>query len=47
MKSKHKGTLYSLLARNYILFTMTLLLLGGGVYLLWDNYLAGAYAEDD
>ena len=49
MKSKKKlsGSLFGLLARSYLLFTLTLLIIAGGIFLLWNNYLASFYALSD
>lgn len=41
------GGLFRLLARNYLLFTLALMLLAGGVYMLWSYKLEKVYAETD
>lgn len=48
MKSRTKsGSLFGLLTRNYLLFTLVLLLIAGGVYLAWNAKLDSVYAETD
>ena len=48
MKSKKpSGSLFRLLARSYLLFTLTLLVIAGGIFLLWNNYLSSYYALSD
>lgn len=48
MKNKKlSGSLFGLLARSYLLFTLTLLAIAGGIFLLWNNYLASFYATSD
>lgn len=37
MKNKASGSLFGLLTRNYLLFTLVLFLITGGVYLLWSG----------
>lgn len=44
---KNLGSLFRLLARSYLLFTLTLLLIAGGIFLLWNNYLSSYYALSD
>lgn len=44
---KNSGSLFGLLARSYLLFTLTLLVIAGGIFLLWNNYLASFYALSD
>ena len=44
MKNKSaRGSLYSLLVRNYLLFTLTLLVMAGVVFLLWNSWLNSLY----
>ena len=38
-----RGSLFGLLAKNYLLFTLTLLAIGGGVFLLWNTWLDQIY----
>lgn len=48
MKNKRKaGSLFGLLSRNYLLFTMTLLAIAGGLYLAWNSYLDRLYQPAD
>ncbi len=48
MKNKRgAGSLFGLLARNYLLFTLTLLLIAGGIYLLWNSQLDRAFESAD
>lgn len=42
-----RGSLFGLLAKNYLLFTLTLLSIGGGVFLLWDAWLDTIYRPVD
>lgn len=44
MKNKSSGrSLYGLLARNYLLFTLTLLLIAGGLYYFWNMQINRLY----
>ena len=44
MKNKRpSGSLFSLLARSYLLFTLTLLLIVVGIFLLWNYHLSSLY----
>ena len=48
--SEHKkasGGLFGLLARQYLLFTLTLLLIGAALFSLWDWYTARQYQATD
>lgn len=48
MKNKaSSGTLFRLLVRSYLLFTLTLLLIAGGVFCLWNLSLDRAYQSSD
>ncbi len=50
MKSKRNrapGSLFALLARSFLLFTLTLLLIAGGVFLLWNWWLGRLYQPTD
>ena len=48
MKNKaSSGTLFRLLVRSYLLFTLTLLLIAGGVFCLWNFSLDRAYQPSD
>ena len=48
MKSKPvPGSLFSLLVRNYLLFTLTLLVIAGGLFRLWDKQLERLYQPPD
>ena len=48
MKSnKNSGSLFRLLARSYLLFTLTLLIIVGGIFTLWNHYLNSLYAPSD
>lgn len=48
MKSKPvPGSLFSLLVRNYLLFTLTLLVIAGGIFRLWDKQLERLYQPPD
>ena len=48
MKSKPvPGSLFSLLVRNYLLFTLTLLLIAGGIFLLWNTWLDRLFRPAD
>ena len=48
MKSKREpGSLFLLLARSYLLFTLTLLVIAGGVFLLWNWWLGRLYQPAD
>ena len=42
-----RGSLFGLLAKNYLLFTLTLLIIGGSVFLLWNTWLDGIYRPVD
>ena len=44
---KHPGSLFGLLARNYLLFTLTLLAIATTLFLLWDHQLAAVYRASD
>ncbi len=45
MKNKRSpGGLFGLLARSYLLFTLTLLVIIAGVFILWGIYIAQVYA---
>lgn len=46
MKHKESG-LFFLLAKNYLLFTVTLFLITGSVYFMWDSYVESLYESDD
>lgn len=37
MKSNARKSLFSLLVKNYLAFTLALLFIAGGVYLLWNG----------
>ena len=41
------GSLFGLLTRGYVLFTLLLLALGGGVFLLWNAWLTAPYRASD
>ena len=41
------GSLFGLLARNYLLFTLTLLTIAAGLFLLWNNRLYRLYYPVD
>ena len=44
MKNKSaRGSLYGLLVRNYLLFTLTLLVMAAVVFLLWNSWLNSLY----
>ena len=44
MKNKTlRGSLFGLLARSYLLFTLVLLLITGGVFSLWNAWMGGLY----
>lgn len=44
MKNRtREGSLFGLLTRNYLLFTLTLLLIAGGVFYLWDIRIDALY----
>ena len=48
MKSKKpSGSLFSLLARSYLLFTLTLLVIAVGIFLLWNRHLSSLYRPAD
>ena len=48
MKSKPvPGSLFGLLVRNYLLFTLTLLLIAGGIFLLWNAWLDRLFRPAD
>ena len=48
MKNKPaSGSLFGLLVRNYLLFTLTLLAIAGGIFFLWDRWLAQLYQPAD
>ena len=48
MKNKNlSGSLFTLLAKNYLLFTFTLLAIAGAVFLLWDASLSKLYQSSD
>lgn len=48
MKSKPvPGSLFGLLVRNYLLFTLTLLLIAGGIFLLWNTWLDRLFRPAD
>ena len=48
MKSKPvPGSLFGLLVRNYLLFTLTLLAITGGIFLLWNLWLERLYQPAD
>ena len=48
MKNKNRsGSLFTLLAKNYLLFTFTLLAIAGAVFLLWDASLSRFYQSSD
>ena len=48
MKNKPlRGSLFGLLAKNYLLFTLTLLAIGGGVFVLWNIWLGSLYQPAD
>lgn len=48
MKNKKlRGSLFGLLTRSYLLFTLSLLVIAGGIFLLWNNYLASFYNPSD
>ena len=44
---RERGGLFGLLARNYLLFTLVLLLLAGGVFALWNAWLLNVYQPAD
>lgn len=44
---KFSGSLFSLLARNYLLFTLTLLIMAGAVFCLWDWRLSQLFQSVD
>ncbi|MCI7473151.1 MAG: HAMP domain-containing histidine kinase [Clostridiales bacterium] len=41
------GSLFGLLVRNYLLFTLTLLVIAGGIFCLWDQQLTRLYQPPD
>ena len=48
MKNKTlRGSLFGLLARSYLLFTLVLLLITGGVFSLWNAWLGDLYRSVD
>lgn len=48
MKNKPvPGSLFGLLVRNYLLFTLTLLAIAGGIFLLWNSWLDRLYQPAD
>ncbi|OUN06219.1 two-component sensor histidine kinase [Flavonifractor sp. An92] len=48
MKNKQlSGSLFGLLARNYLLFTLTLLTIAAGLFLLWNNRIYRLYYPVD
>lgn len=48
MKNKPlRGSLFGLLAKNYLLFTLTLLAIAGGVFILWNTWLGFLYQPAD
>ena len=48
MKNKRTGrSLFGLLAKNYLLFTLTLFLIAGGLYYLWDVQINRLYQPVD
>ena len=48
MKNKAaSGTLFSLLVRSYLLFTLTLLLIAAGLFWLWNTNLDRVYQPSD
>ena len=48
MKNKSvPGSLFGLLVRNYLLFTLTLLVIVGGIFSLWDQWLTRLYQPAD
>ena len=48
MKSKPvPGSLFGLLVRNYLLFTLTLLFIAGGIFLLWNAWLDRLFRPAD
>lgn len=42
-----RGSLFELLAKNYLLFTLTLLAIGGSVFWLWNTWLDEIYRPVD
>ena len=44
---KTSGSLFGLLARNYLLFTLTLLVIAGCVFSLWSHWLGEIYEMTD
>ena len=42
-----RGSLFELLAKNYLLFTLTLLAIGGSVFWLWNTWLDEIYRPGD
>ena len=44
---KVSGSLFSLLARNYLLFTLTLLMIAGAVFCLWNARLSQLFQPVD
>ena len=48
MKNKRRsGSLFALLARTYLLFTLTLLAIAAGVFCLWEAWLSDLYRPVD
>ena len=48
MKNKPlRGSLFGLLAKNYLLFTLTLLAIAGSVFVLWNVWLGSLYQPAD
>ncbi len=45
--NKRSGSLFRLLARSYLLFTLTLLMISGGIFSLWNHYLNSSYVPSD
>lgn len=45
--NKRSGSLFRLLARSYLLFTLTLLIIAGGIFSLWNHYLNSIYVPSD
>lgn len=46
-RKRLSGSLFSLLTRGYVLFTLLLLVLGGAVFLLWNAWLSAPYRLSD
>lgn len=47
MKSNTRRSLFSLLAKNYLAFTLALLFIAGGVYLLWNGVYNHMFRSND